>query len=80
MIITLPDEVMHAAGVNSQLAQEILAVALYQLRWINGVQGGKIIGKSEFEFHERLGCYGQTLAYDENDLLADMRTLRDAGL
>ncbi len=76
MIITLPDEVMATTGVSEQVATELLAVALYQLRKINGVQGGKIIGKSEFEFHQVLGSYGQTLAYDENDLLQDMENLK----
>jgi predicted HTH domain antitoxin len=68
---------MATIGVSAEGAKELLAISLYQLRKINGVQGGKIIGKSEFEFHELLGRYGQTLAYDENDLLADMNTLRN---
>lgn len=76
MNIELPDDVMGIIGVSEQMARELVAVSLYQLRKINGVQGGKIIGKSEFEFHEVLGRYGHSLAYDENDLIDDMETLR----
>lgn len=76
MNIELPDDVMGTIGVSEQVAKELIAVSLYQLRKINGVQGGKIIGKSEFEFHEVLGRYGHTIAYDENDLLDDINTLR----
>lgn len=76
MDIGLPDEVMNTIGVPEQVVKELIAVSLYQLQKINGVQGGKIIGKSEFEFHEVLGRYGHSLAYDENDLLDDMNTLR----
>lgn len=76
MNIELPDEVMATIDVPEQVAKELIAVSLYQLRKINGVQGGKIIGKSEFEFHEVLGRYGHSIAYDENDLLDDMNTLR----
>ena len=76
MNIELPDDVMATIGVSEQGAKELIAVSLYQLRKINGVQGGKIIRKSEFEFHEVLGRYGHSIAYDENDLLDDMNTLR----
>lgn len=76
MKIDIPDEVMHAAGVSPQVALELIAVSLYQLHKINGVQGGKILGCSEFEFHECLGRYGQSIAYDEHDLLDDLETLR----
>lgn len=76
MNVDLPDEVMATIGVSAQVVKELVAVSLYQLQKINGVQGGKIIDKSEFEFHELLGRYGHTLAYDENDLLDDMKTLR----
>lgn len=76
MNIELIDEVMKTTGLDEQQVKEIIAVSLYQLRKVNGVQGGKIIGKSELEFHEVLGQYGQVFAYDEDDLLEDVETLK----
>lgn len=76
MNIEFSSEVLDRISVSEQQIKEIVAVSLYQLRKINGVQGGKLIGKSEIEFHEVLGHYGQTLAYDADDLLDDIATLR----
>ncbi|OZG73094.1 hypothetical protein BTA51_11395 [Hahella sp. CCB-MM4] len=72
MKIDIPDDVMQRAGLSDQEIKEIVAVSLYQLEKINGVQGGKIIGKSEIEFHEVVGKYGQTFSYDAEDLLDDI--------
>ncbi len=76
MNIEFTDDVMNLIDIDEQQVKEIIAVSLYQLRKINGVQGGKIIGKSELEFHETLGQYGQTLAYDTNDLVEDLKALK----
>ncbi len=76
MKIDFPDDVMQRVDINDQEIKEIIAVSLYQLEKINGVQGGKIIGKSEIEFHEVLGKYGQTFSYDADDLLDDVETLK----
>ncbi len=46
------------------------------MRKINGVQGGKITGLSEIEFHEVVGKWGQLFSYDEDDLLDDVETLK----
>ena len=76
MNIELPSDIMQKSKISKQQIKEIIAVSLYQLRKINGVQGGKIIGKSEIEFHEVLGKYGQTFSYDVDDLLDDYETLK----
>ncbi len=77
MKLTLPDEVIGKTGLTDTDLAEVLAVSLYQMKKINGVQGGKIIGKSEIEFHEILGKYGQYLQYDEADLLKDFNSIKD---
>ncbi len=77
MKLTLPDEVIEKTGLTNINLREILAVSLYQMKKINGVQGGKIIGKSEIEFHELLGKYGQYIQYDEEDLLKDFDSIKD---
>ncbi len=76
MNIEITDDVMDIVDLDEQQVKEIIAVSFYQLRKINGVQGGKIVGKSEMEFHEILGQYGQTLAYDANDLMEDLKALK----
>ncbi|VAW70626.1 hypothetical protein MNBD_GAMMA09-884 [hydrothermal vent metagenome] len=76
MKLELTDEVMSRVGLSEQQIKEIIAVSLYQMEKINGVQGGKLIGTSEIEFHEVAGNLGQTFSYDENDLLDDVETLK----
>ncbi len=76
MKLELSEEVMSRVDLSEQKIKEILAVSLYQLGKINGVQGGKLIGTSEIQFHEVLGELGQVFSYDENDLLDDMDTLK----
>lgn len=75
MNIELLDEVMMKTGLDENRVKEVVAVSLYQMKKINGVQGGKLLGISEIEFHEVVGKWGQTFSYDENDLLDDMDTL-----
>lgn len=76
MKIDLNDDVMIKVDLNERQIKELLAVSLYQINKINGVQGGKILGVSEIEFHEIAGKLGQTFSYDENDLLNDIETLK----
>lgn len=76
MNIYLPDEVMNKLGLSETQIKEIIAVSLYQMEKISGVQGGKIIGKSEIEFHEVVGKLGQVFSYDADDLIEDLETLK----
>lgn len=75
MEIEIPDNVAEVVG--EQELKEILAVSLYKMKKINGVTGGKIIGKSEIEFHGLLDKYGETVNYSKDDLLEDMENLKD---
>jgi len=77
MKIELADEVMEKLGISETQIKEILSVSLYQMKKINGVQGGKLIGKSEIEFHEVVGKLGQVFSYDAEDLIEDMETLKN---
>jgi len=56
---------------------EILAVSLYQMEKINGVEGGVITSSSEMNFHGLLKKYNQYINYDVNDLNEDMDNLKD---
>ena len=77
MKLILPDEVIKKTGFTDTDLIEILAVSLYQMNKINGVQGGKITGQSEIEFHNLLGKYGQYIQYDETDLLKDFDSIKN---
>lgn len=77
MKLDINDEVADRLGLSEKELQEILAIALYKLEKINGVQGGKITGTSEIEFHGILGKYGQFINYDEDDLETDLKNLKD---
>ncbi|MCW8128188.1 UPF0175 family protein [Microbulbifer halophilus] len=77
MKLDINDEVADSLGLSDKELQEVLAIALYKLERINGVQGGKITGTSEIEFHGILGKYGQFINYDEDDLETDLKNLKD---
>lgn len=76
MEIEFSDEIFERLSFTENEYKEILAVSLYQMRKINGAQGGKITGLSEIEFHEVVGKWGQLFSYDEDDLLDDVETLK----
>lgn len=67
---------MEKVSLSEIQIKEIIAVSLYQMENINGVQGGKLIGKSEIEFHEVLGKLGKVFSYDAEDLVADIEILK----
>jgi predicted HTH domain antitoxin len=77
MKLEVNDEVSSVIGLSESELLEVLAVSLYKLEKINGVQGGKLVGTSEIEFHGLLGKYGQFINYNEDDLDADMDNLKD---
>ncbi len=77
MKIDIIDEVAEKLDLDEGQLLEVLAIALYKLEKINGVQGGKITNKSEIEFHGLLGKYGQFVNYDEDDLDTDLDNLKD---
>ena len=77
MDIRIPDDIAERCGYSRQELTEILAVSLYKLRRINGVEGGEMLGLSEMEFHGVVNKYGHTVNYDSDDLLQDIDNLKD---
>ncbi len=57
MNIEIPDDVVARIGFSEAEMLEFLAVALYKKQKINGVEGGRILCKSEMEFHGILAKY-----------------------
>lgn len=77
MNINIPDDVAKIIELTQAELTEVLAVALYKMEKINGVQGGKILGSSEIEFHGVVAKYGKHINYDEDDLINDIDNLKD---
>ena len=73
MEIKLEDALMQKIGVNEKEALELLAIALYKYKGIHGSLAGKLIGKSEFDFHSLLSEKGETVNYDVDDLVDDIK-------
>ena len=51
----------------------MLAIALYKYKGIHGSLAGKLIGKSEFDFHVLLSEKGETVNYDVDALVDDIK-------
>jgi predicted HTH domain antitoxin len=77
MKIEFPDEIANRKDFDEKTLLEVLAVSLYKMEIINGVEGGKITGTSEMVFHGLLQKYGQYVNYDVDDLTEDIENLKD---
>lgn len=75
MQINLDDKTIAITGFSEVEVKECLAVALYKLAKLNGVAAGRLLGKSEVEFHGLLEKYGCYVNYDVQDFLDDIETL-----
>lgn len=73
MKIEIDDEIALKCGITEQEALELLAIAIYKAKGIHGSLAGKIIGMSEFEFHNLLADKGETVNYGINDLVDDIK-------
>jgi predicted HTH domain antitoxin len=73
MRIEISDEIAQKVGVTEQEALELLAIAIYKAKGIHGSLAGKILGLSELEFHGLLAKRGDTVNYDVDDLIADIK-------
>lgn len=77
MNIEIPNEIAESAELDGVKMAEFLAVSLYTKKRITGVQGGKILGTSEMEFHGLLKKYDEYVNYDVKDYLEDSENLKD---
>lgn len=77
MEIEIPDEIMDSVGFNRTGLLEFIAVSLYKAKKINGVQGGKMLGTSEAEFHGLLEKFGEYVNYGVDEYLEDRDNLKD---
>ena len=72
MKIELDDALMEKIGVDEEELRALLAIALYKYKGIHGSLAGKLMGKSEFDFHAMLSEKGGTVNYDVDDPLDDI--------
>ena len=72
MKIELNDEIVKKCGLDEREVLEILAIAIYKIKGIHGALAGKILGISEFEFHNLLASKGEVINYDVEDLIDDI--------
>lgn len=77
MKIEILDEVANSSGLSQSEMLEFLAISLYKSKRINGVQGGKILGSSEIEFHGLLEKYDEYVNYGIEEYLEDSDNLKD---
>lgn len=73
MNVEIDTQLMEKIGVDEKEALELLAIALYKYRGIHGSLAGKLIGKSEFEFHSLLAEKGEKVNYGVDDLIDDIK-------
>jgi predicted HTH domain antitoxin len=79
VVLQVPEEIQDVMGQRRDLAKEIikrLAVSLYAERKISLGKAVELSGADHFTFMELLGDFGVNLDYDEEDLDADLRTIR----
>jgi len=77
MIIEIPDDVASKCDLSEREALELLAVAIYKAKGIHGSLAGKLLGISELEFHRLLAKQSETINYDVQDLIDDLKNNRD---
>lgn len=73
MIIEISDEIANQCRLNPQEALQLLAIAIYRVKGVNGALAAQIMGVSEFEFHQLLKQGTQTHDFGVDDLVADIK-------
>ncbi len=73
MKIEIDDEIARKCKLDEKEALELLAIAIYKRKGIHGSLAGKILGISEFEFHELLSKKGESVNFGIDDLIDDIK-------
>ncbi len=73
MKIEISDEIAEKCQLDEKEALILLAIALYKFKGIHGSLAGKIIGLTEFEFHNLLAEKGSAVNYGVDDLVDDIK-------
>lgn len=73
MKIEIDDQIVQKLGIDEREALELLAIAIYKTKGIHGAMAGKILGITEFEFHQLLSDKGEVVNYGLDDLVDDIK-------
>lgn len=73
MRIEIDDEIAAKCGIDEEEALRLLAVAIYRAKGIHSSLAGKILGISQIEFHRLLASLGESMNYDVQDLIDDIK-------
>lgn len=73
MNLHIEDDIAAKLDLTAEELKTLLAIAVYKYKGIHGSLAGKIINKSEFEFHSLLSQMGETVNYDVDDLIDDIK-------
>jgi len=73
MKIEIDDSLAPKIDIDEKEAMELLAIALYKYKGIHGSLAGKLIGKTEFKFHLLVAEKGETINYNVDDLMENIK-------
>jgi len=73
MKIEIDDQIAKKCNLNEKEALELLAISVYKFKKVHGALAGKILGITEFEFHELLSKKGEIVNYGVDDLIDDIK-------
>lgn len=74
MKIEISDEIAEKCQLDEKEALILLAIALYKSKGIHGALAGKLVGLTEFEFHNLLSERGEEVNYGIDDLVDDIKS------
>ena len=73
MIIEISNEIASKCRLDSQEALKLLAIAVYRVKGVSGELAAKILGVSEFEFHQLLKQNTTEGDFGVDDLVANIK-------
>jgi predicted HTH domain antitoxin len=79
MSLTIPDDVLEAAGMDESELRQELAIMLFQRDRLTLGQAARLAGLDLLRFQHLLASRGIAMHYDVEEFEADLATLRELG-
>ncbi|NEP43417.1 MAG: UPF0175 family protein [Okeania sp. SIO2H7] len=79
MNLTIPDDVILAAGVSEAELKLEIAIALYQQKKLSMGKARRLAGIDLIEFQKEIASRGICINYDVEEFKADLKTLKRLG-
>jgi predicted HTH domain antitoxin len=77
MELSIPDEIVHAAGLSEQELVQELALLLFQQDRLTLGYASRLAGMYQGDFMDLLARCGISMHYDVEDFVDDLQTLRE---